>query len=212
MTQKLKRRIRWYLPDNKETKGKWIIIHTERKHIFMVIGVALLILSPFLVFLLPNFIANSLYFRAGAWFVFVSNGVYAVYAAAFLLLIIACFLLYAMSLQKKSLYIGGVLLLASAFCFYLGGLNYTKLTDQGIDYRPVLSFNTHHYEWSETEAAIFRSVPSKDGDSTFTFTFRDKTELTMTVNRLFFKFMQPIENRLSYEGVEVEKVLVPPKS
>ncbi|GEM_PF-6081776 len=178
----------------------------------MVIGVALLILSPVLVFLLPNFIANSLYFRAGAWFVFVSKGVYAVYAAAFVLLIAACFLLFAMSLQKKSLLIGSGLVLVSVFCFYLGGLHYTKLTDQGIDYRPILSFTTHHYEWGDTEAAIFRSVPSKDGDSTFTFTFTDKTELKMTVNRLFFKFMQPIENRLSYEGVEVEKVLVPPKS
>ncbi|WJY28146.1 hypothetical protein [Sporosarcina trichiuri] len=177
----------------------------------MVIGVGLIILGPFMVFLLPNFVANSLHFRAGSWFVFTQKGVYGLYAAAFALLIAACFVLYAMSLVRKSWYIGGGLVVLSAFFFYLGSLHYIMLTDNGFEYRPLLSFSANEYKWGDVEDAVFRSVPSKDGDSTLTFTFDDGTPLEMKVDRLVFKFMQPIENRLSYEGVEVEKILIPPK-
>lgn len=177
----------------------------------MVIGISLLLLAPFTVFLLPNFIANSLYFKSGSWFVFVTFGVYAVYAAAFVLLIAAAFVLYLMHISKKSIFVSVMLTLLAAAVFYIASLNFTMLTDDGITYRPLLSFQTHSYSWSEVDEAVFRSIPAKDGNSEFDFKFKDDVVLTLTTNRLFMKFLPPIENRLGYEGIEVEKILVPQK-
>ena len=186
-------------------------MHTERKHIPMVIGIALLILSPAMIFLLPNFVANTLYFRSGSWFVFTSGGIYILYTISFLLLIIASFLLYGLSLSKRSIYIGLGLGLVACLGFFIASQNYTMLTDDGITYRPLLSFEEHSYKWNEVEDATFKSIHKDDGSSKFTFSFVDDTELELTVNRLFYKFMSPIESRLNHEGVEVEKILVPRK-
>lgn len=186
-------------------------MHTERKHIAMVIGVALVILSPAMVFLLPNFVANTLYFKAGSWFVFTSGGIYLLYAISFVLLIVLCFILYALSLSKKSIYIAIGLGIAASFGFFIASHNYTMLTDEGIIYRPLLSFQEHRYDWNEVEKAVFLSVPQDDGNSKYSLTFTDRQELEITVNRLFYKFMNPIESRLNHEDVQVEKVLVPRK-
>lgn len=177
----------------------------------MVIGISLLLLAPFAVFLLPNFIANSIYFKSGSWFIFVSFGVYTVYAVGFALLIAAAFVLYLLYMSKKSLIISLGLTLLACVSFYAASLNYTMISDDGITYRPLLSFQTHDYSWGEVEEAVYRSVPAKDGNSEFDFKFDDGGVLTLTMNRLFMKFLPPIENRLSYEGVEVEKILVPLK-
>ncbi|REB07145.1 hypothetical protein DVB69_09835 [Sporosarcina sp. BI001-red] len=177
----------------------------------MVIGIAILLLAPFVVFLLPNFIANTIYFKAGSWFIFVSFGVYMVYAVAFIFLIAAFFVLYAMNMNKKSIVITIGLMILACTSFYIASLNYTMLSDDRITYRPLLSFQTYSYTWSEVDEAVFRSVHADDGNSEFDFKFDDDVVLTLTMNRLFMKFLPPIENRLSHEGVEVEKILIPKK-
>ncbi|WP_251661694.1 hypothetical protein [Sporosarcina aquimarina] len=177
----------------------------------MVIGISLLLLTPFFVFLLPNFIANSIYFESGSWFIFVSGGVYTVYAVAFVFLIAASFVLYAMYMSKKSILISIGLTILAGLSFYIASLNYTMLSDDGITYRPLLSFQTHSYTWSDVDEAVFRSVPADDGKSEFDFKFSDDIKLTLNMNRLFMKFLPPIENRLAHEGVEVEKILIPKK-
>ncbi|VDG97944.1 Uncharacterised protein [Lysinibacillus sphaericus] len=177
----------------------------------MVIGIALFLIAPFFVFLLPNFLANSIYFKSGSWFVFVTGGVYFVYTVAFVFLIAALFVLYFMYMSKKSVLISLCLTILAVASFYIASLNYTMLSDDGITYRPLLSFKTHSYSWDEVDEAVFRSVPSADGKSEFDFQFEDDVKLTLTMNRLFMKFLAPIENRLGYEGVEVEKILIPKK-
>ncbi|WP_432355808.1 hypothetical protein [Sporosarcina sp. A2] len=177
----------------------------------MVIGISLLLLAPFVVFLLPNFIANSIYFKAGSWFIFVSGGVYIIYAVAFAFLIAASFVLYIKNMNRKSILVSAGLTLLACASFYIASQNYTMLSDDSITYRPLLSFKTLSYNWSEVDEAIFRSVHAADGKSEFDFIFADKKELTLTMNRLFAKFLPPIENRLAHEGVEVEKILIPKK-
>ena len=184
-------------------------MHTERKHIPMVIGIVFVLLSPAMVFLLPNFMANTLYFRTGSWFVFVPGSVYLIYTISFVLLIVAAFVLYGLSLRKKSIYISAGLTVLAMVGFYTAANSYTLLSDDGITYRPLYTFQTHHYKWNEIDHATFNSVPKEDGKSTFVFSFKDERELQVTVNRLFYKFMAPIESRLSHEGVDVEKVLIP---
>ncbi|MDW0109672.1 hypothetical protein [Sporosarcina aquimarina] len=177
----------------------------------MVIGIALLLLSPVLVFLLPNFVANTLYFKTGSWFIFVSGGVYMIYTIGMVLLIAVFFVLYVLNLSKKAYYISAGLALMAVLTFYIASLNYTMLSDDEIVYRPLFSFETHSYNWSDVEKAKFRSIHADDGTSQFDVTFNDGEKLTFTVNRLFSKFLNPVESRLSYEGVEVEKILVPKK-
>ncbi|WOV82968.1 hypothetical protein PGH26_08425 [Sporosarcina jeotgali] len=177
----------------------------------MVIGIALLLLAPAAIFLLPNFVANSIYFKTGSWFIFVSGGVYLVYTVAFLLLIAAFFVLFIMYMNKKSILISLGLIVLAGVSFYIASLNYTMLSDDRITYRPLLSFQSHSYAWGEVDEAVYKSVPADDGKSEFDFKFKDDVTLTLTVNRLFMKFLSPIENRLSHEGVEMDKILIPKK-
>lgn len=107
------------------------------------------------------------------------------------------------------MYIALGLGIVACFGFFVASQNYTMLTDEGISYRPILSFEEHHYDWDEVDGAEFKSIHRDDGPSKYIFSFSDGEELELIANRLFYKFMNPIESRLNYEGVDVEKVLVP---
>lgn len=114
-------------------------------------------------------------------------------------------------MNKKSILISLGLMFLAGVSFYIASLNYTMLSDDRITYRPLMSFQTHSYTWGEVDKAVYRSVPAADGKSEFDFMFMDDVILTLTVNPLFMKFLSPIENRLSHEGVEMDKILVPKK-
>lgn len=176
------------------------------RHIFMILAIAILLLSPVFVLLGPLFIANTLYHTSGNWYVFVSGASYIVYSVGCLLLFFSALILCLLDSSKPAIYMGIVSLILGGFSFVIAAQNYTNLADESISYRDIFSKEQHTYSWDEIERVVYKRIPRSKGFPKYEFHFTDGNKVILAENGIVERFRETIESRLGQEGIEVEKV------
>lgn len=178
----------------------------EMKHIFMAIAICILVVSPIFIFLLPTFVANTLYHTPDNWYVFVSGKSYGVYSIGFLFLTLSPLALFLLAdrNRKYSILTSIAFLLLSGLSFYVASLNYTSLATDSISYREMFTTENHSYSWSEIDQVIFHRAQEDEGFSEYEFRFNDGNELTLVENGTVRGLRDSIVNRLNAEDITIE--------
>lgn len=170
----------------------------------MVIAIGILLLSPIFIMVLPLFVANTLYFTAGNWYVLVSGAIYIVYSIGFLFLILSAMILSLLDSSKVSIYISIACLILSGFFFLIASKNYISLGDDSISYREMFSKENHSYSWDEIERVVYYEVPRGGGFPQYEFYFDDGEKFVLAENGIVERLRIVIYNRLSQVDIEIE--------
>lgn len=181
-----------------------MIKNYETRHIFLVMAIGILLLAPILILILPLFVANTLYFTPGNWYVFVEGKSYIVYSVGFLFLFLSAMILFLLAGRKSSIYVCIICIVMSVFSFYIATQNYIALGDTSISYREIFSKTNHSYSWSEIERVVYNRVPSSEGFSEYEFHFNDGNTMILVENGIVKGLKDGIYSRLSNEKIKVE--------
>jgi hypothetical protein len=176
----------------------------ESRHIFMVIAIGILLLSPIFVLILPLFVANTLYFTPGNWYVMVSGTVYIVYSIGFLFIFLSAMILALLDSSKVSIFISIACLVLSGFSFMVASQDYTSLGDDSISYRGIFSKEENTYSWNEIERVVYNEVPRGVGVSDYEFYFKDGKKFVLAESGIVEGLRNNISIRLSFEDIEIE--------
>lgn len=174
----------------------------ETRPLFM--AVALLLLSPVFILLVPLFIANTLSHTLESWYVFVSGMNYLVYDLGSLFLVLAVFTLFILAGRKFSIVVSLSFLILSGVSFYIAAQSYTSLADNSIAYREIFSKEQHAYAWSEIERVAYTQAPNADTFAEYEFYFNDGNKMTLIENGIVRGLRDGIRNRLRQENVQIE--------
>ena len=181
----------------------------EIKHVFLAAGLCIALLTPFLFFLTPGSIANILYFRDGAWIVQAEKDTFYIYAAAYLLLILAPFIIAALDITKRSILLFSICLLASGTAFYIGAQPYVSISSETINFRQLFSFEEHSYEWMDVEQIIYY-MAEQDKPGHYEFHFRDGSSAILENNPAFIVADNRLQQKLEDLGIVVKRFGVDP--
>ncbi|MFC5603697.1 hypothetical protein [Sporosarcina koreensis] len=174
----------------------------EVRHIFMAIGLGILVISPFLLLPLPTFVATNIHDPQG-WVVILPGKAYLLYAFGFLFLSASALILFVLNLSKAAK-IGSIAsLLFSAFFFVSAIQIYTSLSGESISFRESLWSDRHSYAWEEVEKVHFNLAA--DGFPKYEFYFKDGNELTFSENGHIRMWRTAIEGELKKHEIEFEK-------
>ena len=176
----------------------------ETRHIFMAIAICIAVVSPVIIFVLPTFVANTLYHTPDNWYIFVAGKTYGVYSIGFLFLTLSPFALFLLAGRKFSVLISIAFLVLSGLTFYVASLNYTSLSANSISYREMFTTENHSYSWSEIDRVIFNRAYEDEEFSKYEFHFNDGNELTLVENGVVRGLRDSIVNRLNAEDITIE--------
>ena len=181
----------------------------EIKHVFLAAGLAMALLTPFLFFLTPGSIANILYFKDGAWIVQTDRNTLYIYAAGYLLFILAPFMIGALGVTKRSAALFSICLLAGGSAFYIGAQPYTSISSETISFRELFSAEDYHYEWSEIEQIVYY-IAMQDKPGHYEFQFRDGRSAILENNSAFIVADNRLQQKLADLGIVVKRFGVDP--
>ena len=154
----------------------------ETRHVYLAISIVVLLISPILLLIIPENVADTLYYSPENWGVIVPGKGYVLYIVAFLFLLLASAILFLLDIKKLSIALSIVFLLASGASFYFASATYIALSDDSISYRMLFSNEQHTYYWDEIEKAFYYDRLPGDGSPTYEFFFIDGNSLTITEN------------------------------
>lgn len=177
----------------------------ETRHVFMAIAIVILLISPILLLIIPENVADTLYFSPDNWGVIVPGNGYVLYIVAFLFLLLASAILFLLDIKKLSIIMSLVFLLASGASFYFASATYTTLSDNSISYRTLFSQEKHTYHWDEIEKAVYYDRLPRDGFPTYEFFFIDGNSMTLTENGHVKELSGGIRGRTVVEYVMAEE-------
>ncbi|MDN4606287.1 hypothetical protein [Sporosarcina highlanderae] len=174
----------------------------EARHIFLVIMIVILIMSPLLLLTMPTFIASNMHGMQG-WVVFVPGKAYLLYAFGFLFLFGSAFILFILDLSKVAKISSIVALLISVAFFVSAAQNYTLFADDSIAFRESIWTDRQSYAWDEVEIVKFDlSVTSFPK---YEFRFKDGKEIALQENGYIRVFRSGIEGKLKEHRIEFVK-------
>lgn len=177
----------------------------EPRHIFMASSFGILVISPLLLLLLPSFIANALYQVSNTWVVVVPATVYVLYGLGMLFLFIATFLLWILSVNKKSKWLAAICVLISFLLMADGSGRYVGVSTDGISFKRGVAEAGQHYAWSKIQQVVYRENPQGGGFPKFDFYFNDGDMVTLPENRNVRIFHNSIIKTLWSEEIELER-------
>lgn len=174
-----------------------------KRHVFMVISLLMLVTTPFLVFLLPNWNANNLYHTPSNWYVFVEGSTYGMYAVGFVLLVVGSAVLAVLDCSRKAIYIAILCVVLAGSFFYVAGRQYIALADDSIRFRDMFS-KGYSYQWSEVERVQYNKYPAENEFPNYVFHFTDGHSLNLIENRQLSAMRESVKHRLKMEGIAID--------
>ncbi|WP_339252429.1 hypothetical protein NSQ43_01410 [Sporosarcina sp. FSL W8-0480] len=176
--------------------------NNRARHIFMVISIVILIMSPLLLLPLPTFIASSMHGLL-AWVVFVPGKAYLLYGFGFLFLFGSAFILFLLDLSKIAK-ISSIAALLISIAFYASApQNYALFADDSIAFRESIWKDRQSYTWDELEIVNFDL--SVIDFPKYEFRFKDGKEIALPENSHIRVFRSAIEGKLKEHRVEFVK-------
>ncbi|MDW0118283.1 hypothetical protein QTL97_15220 [Sporosarcina thermotolerans] len=171
------------------------------RHIFMVIAIVILIMSPILLLPMPTFIASNMHGLQG-WVVYVPGKAYLLYGFGFLFLFGSAFILSILDLSKVAKIISISILLISVAFFASAAQNYTLFANDSIAFRESIWTDRQSYTWDELEIVKF---DLSAGLPKYEFRFKDGKEIALPENGYIRVFRSGIEGKLKEHRVEFVK-------
>lgn len=178
-------------------------VASERRRWFLSIGIALMMLSPILVLLLPRTVANVVHHSSSNMVLYVNTATYIWYAVAFLLLVGSSFLVYFFWEWKFVLLLGCLPLLLSVVLFVFVSRHYIAIGYDEISYQHLFSTKEHHYRWDEIEEASYEQISASDNRWQYQFTFNDGETLVVAENGYIAEIQAWMSDQFKKANVEL---------
>ncbi|OHR63606.1 hypothetical protein HMPREF3291_16220 [Bacillus sp. HMSC76G11] len=157
----------------------------EKKHVYGVIGFLIIILIPYASILFPFIVADVLFASNLTWFFQFSNETYLLYGAGFLLWGIAALTLAFRNVDKKSIVISVFILFFSTAPLTFGVLHHKELSDEGIAFHNLMSFEIQKYTWEEVDHVVFHLSKERSKPSNIEIKFKDGKQIMFVKNDHF---------------------------
>lgn len=161
----------------------------ETRHIFMAIGICILIFSPILLVFVPQDVSNSVHFTENLWYVFTPGVNYVGYAIGCFLLFISSMLLFILDIKKISIILSLISASLAIVCFFVVSQSYESLSDDSLSYSPLFSQKDYTYYWNQVKSVMLIEY-DREGYSEYKFVFTDGNSMQLR-NDNYFKVIQP---------------------
>lgn len=146
----------------------------EARHIFLVIGICILLFSPLIILLTPLLVNETLYFEKGQWVIYTPGVNYMLYGIGILFLLIACVVIYFFNVHKVAVGIGIVCTIVCGVLFYGASLSYVTISAEEISLRKSFSREIQNYRWEEIDHLMFYDRIELDNErGYYEFYFKD---------------------------------------
>lgn len=172
------------------------------RHIFMAIGISLLLFSPILWIIAPILVTETIYYERDSWLTYVYPRSVQLYALAIALLVFAPVLLWLADVKKWVVGVAALLMVLSGVCFYGAGLGYFQLREETIAYRLPFESELKTYEWAEVAEVTYHVRPADSQESSwYTFTFADGNQTEINETRLVSQAQGKLNSRVRSLGI-----------
>lgn len=172
------------------------------RHIFMAIGISLLLFSPILWIVAPILVTETIYYERDSWLTYVYPRSFQLYALAIAFLVIAPVLLWLADVKKWVMGVAAVFILLSGVCFYGAGLGYFQLREETVVYRLPFENERKTYAWSEVAEVTYHvRPPESEEPSWYTFTFTDGNQTEINETRLVSQAQGKLNSRVRSLGI-----------
>lgn len=157
----------------------------EPRHVFMIFGVCLLVFSPLLVFFMPMFIGETVYYDRYNWIIYLPKINFIVFGLSLVLLILACFTLWLMEIRKRSIFIAVICSVGFVGLAYGSSLSFVTLSDDSITYGEIFSHDKKEELWGTIkQIEYYDDLENEDKMPFYLFHFEDGKELKVVQNGL----------------------------
>ncbi|MFC4354012.1 hypothetical protein ACFO0S_02880 [Chryseomicrobium palamuruense] len=172
------------------------------RHIFMAIGISLLLFSPILWLIAPILVTETIYYERDSWLTYVYPKSLQLYGVAIALVVIAPVLLWLVDVKKWTIGLASALIVISGVCFYGAGLGYFQLREETVAYRLPFEKELKTYDWAEVAEVIYHIRPAESEEpSWYTFTFTDGSQTEINETRIVTQAQGKLNSRVRTLGI-----------
>lgn len=176
----------------------------ETRHIYMALGICIVLASPILLIFVPRTIGNIAHQTIEVWHVIVPTENYIVYGVGLLFLFLAAMVLWILEIKKFPIILSMVFVFLSVIAFYIGSQSYQALSDDAISYSTIFSRKDYTYSWDEIEKVIY--YKNLDGGfSEYEFIFSDGNNMKISENGYIVEIRHLIYYKLREVNVVIER-------
>lgn len=177
----------------------------EPRHKYLALSVGLLLISPFLLFVLPQTLINLFQESTDTWVTIATRANYFVCGAGFFMLVMALFLLFWYDRNKFSKIASFICICVGLWLFYNASQIYQSFSTTGISFKTVFSSDTHRYKWGDIQKLTY-SLETEKKNGAYVFTFEDHTQLHVNENGYVKSVRRAILTQAKKNDIEIIEV------
>ncbi|WP_210471364.1 hypothetical protein [Sporosarcina sp. 6E9] len=177
----------------------------ETRHLFLAAAIVLLILSPFVLLVLPTGVIGALYHSKSQLVLYVMSKSYLVYAAGLFFLFLSVFVIFLLWGKKSVVLVSLTCLILSGFSFFIAAQHYISIGSDKLSYRMLFSTEEHTYHWNEIERGIYYEDEHEKVAPTYEFVFTDGNSVKLPENDYLQEYKYMIRNLIKNAGTELEE-------
>ena len=177
------------------------------KHIFLVIGACVVLFSPLYILLMPNIVAETIYYDRNSWLIYVPTINYWVFGISIFTFALCFIVLGLLKKRKVAIPIALLAFVLSVFTFYYASLSYISLNGDQISYRKLFSTEKEIHQWEELKKVSYYMVEN-DSDELpyYNFYLNNGEMLTIKENNYVLEASSSIRWRVKEAEVPIEHV------
>ncbi|QFT89075.1 hypothetical protein FIU87_10495 [Bacillus sp. THAF10] len=142
----------------------------EKKHNFIGLAIAILIIAPIIVWVVPFIVQGILYDDANVWVLKTPKNVYILYTIGCVLLLFASIFSY-LYYHKKVLFMSlGIVLALGIMAF--ASMSYVLVGEEGVAWRTSGLSQEKKYGWQDVEK-VYLTIDNEEDQDYFEFHFKD---------------------------------------
>lgn len=177
------------------------------KHIFLVIATCVVLFSPIYILLMPNLVAETIYYDRNSFLTYVPSANYWVFGISIYLFALCFVLLGLLKSWKFSIPTALIVLALSGCTFYFASLSYVSLNQDQISYRTMFSIEKEIYKWEELSKVSYYMVEqNSDKLPYYNFYFNNGEMFTIKENTFVLDASSNIRGRIKTAEVPIEHV------
>lgn len=175
----------------------------EARHIILAISIAIIVILPIVLLVLPTAMIHTLYARPSQFVLYATGASYLVYGASLLFLFFSVFVIFLLW-GKKLLIVGISLtsLLLGGIAFYFATEHYVSIGTDHIAYQLLFSPDEYVYGWDEVEKAVYFTDDYDKIAATYEFTFTDGNTVKLPENAYLSDYQFMIHNLIRSHEIE----------
>lgn len=158
----------------------------EKKHFYIAGVLALFMLAPILIVLIPIIIHGILYDDRTVWYINVPYTVYLYYAIGWGVFGVA--LLFGYFYERYGVFITLSAACVTLLCIYLGSNEYKILGDNGVAWSGTSTKHKYEYHWEDVDKVLLALPKETNGKQKFEFYFKDGNYVEFERDEHFLDF------------------------